>query len=89
MGMAAEAIGYFEQAAQIDEDSIKYLMAVSDAWFQSGKNGQSLKYALKAAEKADDKATKAEILEKVANLYYSIGDAEHQRRTLEEIQKLK
>ncbi len=89
MGMAAEAIGYFEQAAQIDENSIKYLMAVSDAWFQSGKNGQSLKYALKAAEKANDKATKAEILEKVANLYYSIGDAEHQRRTLEEIQKLK
>gem|GEM_PF-654107 len=89
MGMAAEAIGYFEQAAQIDEDSVKYLMAVSDAWFQSGKNGQSLKYALKAVEKADSPEMKAEILEKVANLYYSVGDAEHQRRTLEEIQKLK
>ncbi len=89
MGMAAEAIGYFEQAAQIDEDSIKYLMAVSDAWFQSGKNAQSLKYALKAAEKTEDRAIKAEILEKIANLYYSVGDVEKQRLTLEEIQKLK
>jgi len=89
MGMAAEAIGYFEQASQIDQDNVKYLMAVSDAWFQSGKNGQSLKYALKAVEKASDVDTKLEILEKVANLYYSVGDAEHQRRTQEEIQKLK
>lgn len=89
MGMAAEAIGYFEQAAQIDEESIKYLMAISDAWFQSGKNGQSLKYALKAAEKTEDRVIKAEILEKVANLYYSVGDVDKQRRTLEEVQKLK
>jgi tetratricopeptide (TPR) repeat protein len=89
MGMVAEAIGYFEQASQLDETNVKYLITISDAWFQSGKNGQSLKYARKAFEKATDKGSKVEILEKIANLYYSGGDTEGQKRTQEEIQKLK
>lgn len=89
MGMIAEAIGYFEQAAQIDGADPKYLIAISDAWFQSGKNAQSLKYAQKALEKATNDDSKAEILEKIANLYYSAGDTGRQQQALEEIKRLK
>jgi len=89
MGMIAEAIGYFEQAAQMNGTDPKYLIAISDAWFQSGKNAQSLKYAQKALEKATDDDSKAEILEKIANLYYSAGDTGRQQQALEEIKRLK
>lgn len=89
MGMVAEAIGYFEQAAQIDGADPKYLIAISDAWFQSGKNAQSLKYAQKALEKATNDDSKAEILEKIANLYYSAGDTGRQQQALEEMKRLK
>ncbi|HNT26624.1 MAG TPA: hypothetical protein PKH10_00470 [bacterium] len=89
MGMIAEAIGYFEQAAQMNSADPKYLIAISDAWFQSGKNAQSLKYAQKALEKATDNDSKAEILEKIANLYYSAGDTSRQQQALEEVKRLK
>jgi len=89
MGMLAEAITYFEQTIRLDPDNMKYLVALADAWYQSGKTAQSLKYYRHAAERATDPDTKREILEKVANIYYTAGDAENERRTREEIRLLK
>ncbi len=89
MGMLAEAITYFEQTIRLDPDNLKYLVALADAWYQSGKTAQSLKYYRHAAERAADPDIKREILEKIANIYYATGDAENERRTREEIRLLK
>lgn len=89
MGMLAEAITYFEQTVRLDPANVKYLIALADAWAQSGKNQQSIKYYRQAAEKTSDVATKIEILEKIASLYYASGDAEGEQRTREEIRLIK
>ncbi len=89
MGMLAEAITYFEQTIRLDPNNMKYLVALADAWHQSGKAQKSIQYYRQAVEKAADRDAKVEILEKIAGIYYGAGDAENERRVRDEISALK
>ncbi len=89
MMMVNEAMDYFRQACDLEPQNLKYAVALSDAYRDSGLFEKSLEVAEAALQLAEDGGQRIALFEKIAELYRHLEDTARFNETLRKIKEMK